>query len=106
LTDLAFDQPARKAEKIAGSASSVVCLTQLLIVCILVFQLPIWIHTIMRDPFRTTVKGLNTPSPDFMRIVRQIQDKVLTYGICSAQEQAVLERYTDFGEFCQKDSII
>jgi len=59
----------------------------------------------MRDPFKTTVKGLNTPSPDFMRIIRQIQDKVMTYGICSEQEQQVLERYTDFGQFNQKSSI-
>lgn len=59
----------------------------------------------MQDPFKTTVKGINTPSPDFMRIVRLIQDKVITYGVCSEVEQAVLERYTDFGKFNQKDSI-
>ena len=56
----------------------------------------------MQDPFKTTVKGITSPGPDFMRIVRQIQDKVVTYGLCSDREQAVLEQYTDFGQIHQK----
>jgi hypothetical protein len=59
----------------------------------------------MQDPFKTTVKGITSPGPDFMRIVRQIQDKVMTYGFCSDSEQALLERYTDFGKISQKDPV-
>jgi hypothetical protein len=57
----------------------------------------------MQDPFKTTVKGINSPSPNFMRIIRQIQDKVMTYGVCSEVEQSILERYTDFGKISQKE---
>jgi hypothetical protein len=60
------------------------------------------LYNIMQDPFKTTVKGITSPGPDFMRIVRQIQDKVVTYGLCSDREQAVLEQYTDFGQIHQK----
>jgi hypothetical protein len=60
----------------------------------------------MQDPFKTTVKGINRPSPDFMRIVRQIQDKVMTYGICSEVEQQVLERYTDFNPVKKRTKIL
>ena len=57
----------------------------------------------MRDPFKTTVKGINSPNPDFMRIIRQIQEKVIHNGFCSDLEQQVLEKYTDFGRIIQKD---
>lgn len=60
----------------------------------------------MYDPFRTTIKGINAPNPNFMRIIRQIQDKVMTHGICSDLEQKMLEKYTDFNQIRQKDSII
>ena len=60
----------------------------------------------VKDPLKTTVKGLNTPGPDFMRLVRKIQDKVYTYGVCSESEQAYLQRYCDIGQLRQKDSII
>ena len=67
------------------------------------------LNTVMKtvkDPLKTTVKGLNRPGPDFMRLVRKIQDKVYTYGICSEQEQAYLQRYCDIGQIRQKDSVI
>lgn len=59
----------------------------------------------VKDPLKTTVKGLDRPGPDFMRIVRKIQDKIYTYGICSEKEQHYLERYCDIGQIRQKDSI-
>jgi len=45
-----------------------------------------------------TIPGVAKPSADFMRLVRRIQQKVITYGVCSASEEALLRRYTDYGD--------
>lgn len=52
----------------------------------------------VKDPLKTTVKGLENPGPDFMRIVRKIQDKIYMHGVCSEKEQHYLERYCDIGQ--------
>ena len=50
----------------------------------------------LKDPFQTTVanvsKHLPPQSPEFIRMIRRIQDKVLTYGLCSDSEQRILNQ--------------
>lgn len=50
----------------------------------------------LKDPFQTTVPGVEKPmsttSPEFMRMVRRIQDKIITYGMCSDSEQRILNQ--------------
>lgn len=52
----------------------------------------------IKDPFITTIRGLNSkPGANVRPIVRQIQSKILSHGICSPREEQFLMRYTDFG---------
>jgi hypothetical protein len=50
----------------------------------------------LKDPFQTTVpnvgKHLPRTSPEFIRMIRRIQDKVMTYGLCSDSEQRILNQ--------------
>jgi hypothetical protein len=51
---------------------------------------------VVQDALKTTVKGAARPvatdSPEFLRIIRDIERKIMFYGVCSEQEQAILER--------------
>jgi len=54
----------------------------------------------IQDPLKTTVKGLTDAN---VRVAcSKIQQKILTYGICSDREQEYLSRHTDFGKIDQK----
>ena len=50
-----------------------------------------------QDPFKTTVKGIKNTA-NIRAVVRSIQSKIIMHGVCSDQEQAILEQYTDFGQ--------
>ena len=51
-----------------------------------------------KTALETTISGVKKPGADFMVLVRKIQEKVITYGVCSNREQEILEQYTDFGQ--------
>ena len=56
----------------------------------------------IQDPLKTTVKGLTDAN---VRVAcSKIQQKILTYGICSDREQEYLSRHTDFGKIDQKNT--
>ena len=57
----------------------------------------------LKFPFITTVWPLNDRA-DVKTACRKIQEKIITYGICSDREQAFLSRHTDFGKIDQKEA--
>ena len=48
----------------------------------------------IKDPFMTTIRNLKMTSGSHTReTLRRIEQKILMYGICSAAEQAFLQRF-------------
>jgi len=48
----------------------------------------------IKDPFLTTVRNLKTTSGSHTRdAVRKIEQKIITYGICSDREYEFLQRF-------------
>ena len=58
----------------------------------------------MRDPLQTTVKGLGT-SANVRATITQIQNKIVTYGLCSDREFEFLQQYCDVGLIRQKEPV-
>lgn len=58
----------------------------------------------MRDPLQTTVKGLGTTA-NVRATIQQIQNKIITYGVCSDQELAFLQHHCDIGQIRQPDAV-
>lgn len=58
----------------------------------------------LKFPFITTIWPCNDKA-DPVTTIRRIQEKIITYGICSDKEQAFLSKYTDFGKTDQKQTI-
>jgi len=50
------------------------------------------------DPFKTTIRGLTDPKSNTHTIARQIQNKIVTYGICSDKETEFLTTYINTNE--------
>ena len=48
---------------------------------------------IIKDPFQTTVKGIGSSKANAHIVARQIENKIMYYGICSDKEQAFLTSY-------------
>jgi len=57
---------------------------------------------ILKCPFITTVYPISDRA-DVKLTVRKIQDKILTYGLCSDKEQAYLDKHS--GKIDQKLAI-
>lgn len=49
----------------------------------------------MKDPMKTTVKGLNTES-NIRVVVQRIQSKIFENGLCSDSEMEYLRTHTDW----------
>ena len=47
----------------------------------------------IKDPFQTTVRGISSSQANAHTIARQIQNKIMFYGICSDKEQDFLTTY-------------
>lgn len=58
----------------------------------------------MRDPLQTTVKGIGT-SANVRATLNQIQNKIITYGVCSEREFEFLRLYCDVGLIRQKEPV-
>lgn len=58
----------------------------------------------MRDPLQTTVKGLTTTA-NVRATLNQIQNKIITYGVCSDREFEFLQHYCDVGQIRQPDAL-
>jgi len=58
---------------------------------------------VLKNPLITTTWPLNDRA-DVKTACRKIQEKIITYGICSDREQAFLSRHTDFGKIDQKEA--
>jgi uncharacterized membrane protein YjjP (DUF1212 family) len=48
-----------------------------------------------QNPFKTTVQNLKR-SVDVRRVVRDIQNKIITYGVASDDEMEYLRQHTDW----------
>ena len=57
---------------------------------------------IIKDPFMTTTRLPKDPA-SIKVALRKIEDKIITYGICSDAEQAYLNQYC-FGKTDQKNA--
>lgn len=53
------------------------------------------------DPFKTTIAGIKN-SANVRATVRQIQSKLINYGIVSDVEEQFLRDHTDYGQTDQK----
>lgn len=58
----------------------------------------------MRDPFATTVRGITTTA-NVRAVINQIQNKIITYGVCSDREFEFLQQHCDVGEIRQKEPV-
>ena len=58
----------------------------------------------LSDPWKTTIKGLQNKA-NVLVTVRQIQSKLITYGIISSIEEKFLREHTDYGKTDQKEAI-
>ena len=58
----------------------------------------------MQDPFRTTVRGIHTTA-NVRATVNQIQNKIITYGVCSDKEFEFLQHYCDIGQLRQREPV-
>jgi hypothetical protein len=56
----------------------------------------------VRDPLKTTVKGLDTAA-NVRPVIQRIQNKIINYGVCSEQELEFLQRHCDIGQIRQRD---
>ena len=56
------------------------------------------------DPFKTTIAGIKK-SANVRATVRQIQSKLINYGIVSEAEEQFLREHTDYGRIDQKEAI-
>jgi len=56
------------------------------------------------DPFKTTIAGIKK-SANVRATVRQIQTKLINYGIVSEAEEQFLREHTDYGQIDQKEAI-
>ena len=56
------------------------------------------------DPFKTTIAGIKK-SANVRVTVRQIQSKLINYGILSDTEEQFLKQHTDYGKTDQKKAI-
>jgi hypothetical protein len=54
----------------------------------------------MRDPLQTTVKL----TANARATVNQIQNKIITYGVCSDREFEFLQQHCDIGHIRQKEA--
>lgn len=55
------------------------------------------------DPFKTTIAGIRH-SANVRVTVRQIQSKLINYGIISETEEQFLKQHTDYGKTDQKEA--
>ncbi len=55
----------------------------------------------MRDPLQTTVKI----TANVRATVNQIQNKIVTYGVCSDREFEFLQQHCDVGQLRQKEPV-
>ena len=53
------------------------------------------------DPFKTTISGIKN-SANVRATVRQIQSKLINYGVISDVEEQFLRNHTDYGQTDQK----
>lgn len=65
-------------------------------------QLNIYMKTIS-DPFKTTIAGIKK-SANVRATVRQIQSKLINYGIVSESEEQFLREHTDYGQIDQTEA--